>query len=264
MPAVGLTSTATMASPRAHAGADRRVALDRLDQDRAALGVLTDVDADAAEIAALEFLVERADRVWRSDRSYTDRRGRRASRRRATSVTSALLANVRVALRRPGRRCARSAPVVLRAPVAWPAVSGPLPAVAGRLEAVGDQAVQGACFAVDQALRVDRFVVAVQRPARRPSRSRAGRDRRARRRRSRSMSAIGRSVTIDASAAAWAAYSRARKRGERYDHGGEKQADTGRHQVPVGNVGLLGNRFLCARRSSFPSQHRPRSEGPLT
>ena len=47
----------------AYAGADRRVAFDRVDQHRAGLRILADVDADAAEVAALEFFIERADRV---------------------------------------------------------------------------------------------------------------------------------------------------------------------------------------------------------
>ena len=53
---------------RTHAGLDRRIAVDRIGDDRALL-VLLDVDADAAEVAAAQRLVEPVDLLRRQIRS---------------------------------------------------------------------------------------------------------------------------------------------------------------------------------------------------
>jgi hypothetical protein len=54
---------------RTHAGLDRRIAVDRIGDDRAGLLVLLDVDADAAEVAAAQLLVEPVDLLRRQIRS---------------------------------------------------------------------------------------------------------------------------------------------------------------------------------------------------
>ena len=144
----------------AYAGADRGIAFDRVDENRARLRILADVHADAAEVAALEFFVERADRVGVEVRRIRiAETAEHAAQRDVGDLRFA--AGLRITLVDRVDRAFDQREIVRRRAGRVARRERALPDHGGPFDAVDDQAVQRFGLAVDQPLRIDRLVVAV-------------------------------------------------------------------------------------------------------